>query len=416
MLTWIKIAVRNILKNGRRSFYTILAIAMGFAAVNIFGGFTDYIFANLRDASIYNQGDGHLTIFKKGFLDEGQLDPIRYLLTESELETVRNVAMNTPHVLLVTPKLQISGLISNGTVSTIFYANGTVPSEKALIRTRARGMISKIKLFEGKPLEDDVTYGVGLSAGLAKKLNLPLDSTGTAMAVAVNGMVNALDIQVFQTFESVMEVLNDKMMEVPLRFAQSLYDTSSVDRICVLLEDNSYTEPLRQKLEQALKDKGLDVEIRTWVELSSFYRKVKDMFNIIFFFIFVIVLIIVVMSIINTISMSVMERTREIGTLRALGLKRRGIINLFAVESAMLGILGSSLGIFLTALGWAFIRILQPTWIPPHITKRLPLEIYIVPDYLLMSFLFLAVLSILAAMFPARKAAFKSINDALGHV
>jgi putative ABC transport system permease protein len=81
----------------------------------------------------------------------------------------------------------------------------------------------------------------------------------------------------------------------------------------------------------------LELDIKTWKELDPLYTRIKDMFDIMFLFIFVIVFVVAVMSIVNTMSMAVLERTREIGTLRALGVKRPGIVRIFALESAMLG-------------------------------------------------------------------------------
>ena len=89
------------------------------------------------------------------------------------------------------------------------------------------------------------------------------------------------------------------------------------------------------------------------------------MFDVIFLFLFIIFFIIVVMSVANTMSMAVFERTREIGTLRALGLKRRGVMLLFAIESSLLGILGTVGGILLTLLGWWVVDFFKPTWTPP---------------------------------------------------
>jgi putative ABC transport system permease protein len=168
-------------------------------------------------------------------------------------------------------------------------------------------------------------------------------------------------------------------------------------------------------LQKLLADKGLDVEIKNWEEMSHFYRKVRDMFNVIFLFLFLIVFVIVVMSVVNTISMSVLERTREIGTLRALGLKRIGIINLFAVESALMGVFGSAFGALITVVTWWIIKVVEPTWVPPQITQRIPLEVYLAPSYMIASFVFLIILSIGAATAPARKAAHTSIVEALGH-
>jgi putative ABC transport system permease protein len=391
------------------------AIALGFAAVNIFGGYTSYMFINLKNSFIYSQGNGHLTIFKKGFLDEGKLDPVKYLIKEDELETIKEVCKSDSRVLLVTPKLQITGLVSNGNVSTIFYAEGRVPSDFRFMRSKSTGMLARLDSFHGNPLQDDVLQGIGLSTGLSKKLNMPIGASGTALSPTVDGMVNALDVLVFQTFESPMEAVNDKLMDVNLAFAQTLYDTKSVDSVTVLLEDTALTEQMGPHLQKLLTDKGLDVEIKNWEEMSHFYRKVRDMFNVIFLFLFLIVFVIVVMSVVNTISMSVLERTREIGTLRALGLKRIGIINLFAVESALMGVFGSAFGALITVVTWWIIKVVEPTWVPPQITQRIPLEVYLAPSYMIASFVFLIILSIGAATAPARKAAHTSIVEALGH-
>ncbi|MDV3242983.1 MAG: ABC transporter permease [Methylocaldum sp.] len=415
MMTWIKLALRNLFRNRRRSLFTILAIGLGFAAVNTLGGFTAYIFTSLKDSYIYAQGNGHLSVFKTGFLQEGKLDPTRYLIDEEEMGVIQQVLARHPEIVVVAPQLHISGLLSNGKVSTIFIAAGRVPSAVRRINEHARGMIGKIQLFDGKSLEDDVIHGIGLSRGLAEQLNLDLGSDAVAMAPTVSGQINALDAQVFQLFDGPVEALEDKLMSVSLKFAQSLYDTGSVDRLTLLLTNDDTTETVRAQLAGELAAEGLKLEVKTWNELSTFYTKVKQMFDVIFLFTFLIVFTIVVMSVINTVSMAIMERTREIGTLRALGFKRRGIIGLFAAESMLLGILGSLLGMVLTLITWSGVAFFKPTWIPPQITRRVPLEVYLVPDYMLYSILLLIVLSLAAASLPARTAARMQIVGALGH-
>ncbi|MDD5319954.1 MAG: FtsX-like permease family protein [Methylococcales bacterium] len=416
MMTWIKLAIRNLFRNGRRSFFTILAISLGFAAVNALGGFTAYIFTNLKNAYIYNQANGHLCIFKQGFLHEGKLNPTQYLLDEADVSVIRAVLHGHPEVVVASPQLHISGLLSNGQVSTIFIAAGRVPSEVRTINSAAMGGMAKIKLFTGKQLEDNLAFGVGLSKGLAEQLKFELGATAVAMAPTVSGQINALDAEVLQVFDSPVEALEDKLMLVPLKFAQSLYDTTGIDRLIVLVQNDAQTEPMRALLAQELAEHGLKLDIKTWNELSPFYTKVKQMFDVIFMFTFLIVFTIVVMSVINTVGMAIMERTREIGTLRALGLKRRGIIGLFAIESMLLGFFGSLLGVMLTLSVWWGIKVMEPTWIPPQITSRIPLEIYLVPYYMLYSTLLLVALSLIAACLPARKAARMEIVSALGHV
>jgi putative ABC transport system permease protein len=183
-----------------------------------------------------------------------------------------------------------------------------------------------------------------------------------------------------------------------------------------LLDNTENTETVLNRLQTIFSEKGLDLEIKTWKEMSLWYRKVKDMFDVIFVFLFSIVFIIVVMSVINTMSMAVVERTREIGTLRALGLKRRGVVRLFAVESIILGILGTIVGFGLTCLTLLGIGLFKPTWIPPGITTRIAIKVEFVPEQMFYSFVFLLLLCLIASLVPAKRAAQQNVVDALGHV
>ena len=415
-LTWLTLATRNLLRNGRRSLFTIAAIGLGFLAVNVLGGFTAYIFTSLQDSYIYAEANGHLTIFKSGFLDKGKLDPTRYLLNEAQLASIRQVLARQPEVILGTPQLQLSGLLSNGQISTIFVASGRVPSDvEAIARHAAGAGGQRLTLYDGKPLADNISYGIGVSHGLAQQLSLQLGSTAVAMAPTVQGQINALDAQLWQLIDAPIEALEDKLATVPLAFAQKLYDTGSVDRVTVLLHSTDQTQAMRARLATALAAAGLQVDIRTWNELSPFYTKVKKMFDVIFFISFLIVFTIVVMSVVNTLTMAVMERTREIGTLRALGVKRRGIVALFSLESMLLSGCGSLLGAALTLVVVHLIGVLQPTWIPPQIARSVPLQIHLVPQYWVFSAILLLLLSMLAAVMPARKAARMAITNALGY-
>jgi putative ABC transport system permease protein len=135
-----------------------------------------------------------------------------------------------------------------------------------------------------------------------------------------------------------------------------------------------------------------------------------------FFFLFTIVIVIVVMTTVNTMGMAILERTREIGTLRALGLKRRGVSLLFAMEGALLGFFGSFVGMVLHVCVWAIIRAYPPTYIPPGISMPVALTVDLVPQVLFLLMLCLIFLSLFAAIIPARRAAKQNVVDALGHV
>jgi len=120
--------------------------------------------------------------------------------------------------------------------------------------------------------------------------------------------------------------------------------------------------------------------------------------------------------VVNTMGMAVLERTREIGTLRALGLKQRGVSILFAIEGAMLGLLGTIFGVILNVAVWGVIRIVEPTYIPPGVSTPVPLIVNLVPQAMLILMVFLILLSLIAAILPARRAARQNVVHALGHV
>ncbi|NOR20481.1 MAG: FtsX-like permease family protein [Xanthomonadales bacterium] len=412
---WIEIAARNLRKNWRRSLFSIFAICIGFTAVNIFGGFTAYIFENLRESFIYGGGNGHVTVVKKGFLDQGRIDPVNYLPDETIQAGLQQQLDKLSGIAIVGRQLRINGLVSNGEVSTIFIAEGRLFSAYNAMRERAQGVVSA-KNYDGRRLLDSNVYEIALSEGLSRALNLTLESEGMVTAPTVDGYVNALDFKVAQVFRGAPETLDDKLLIVPLSFAQSLYDTRSVERVNILLDEHTDTENFIQRLQQACVAANLDVDIRSWDELSIFYNKLKNMFDILFAFVFVIVFLISAMSVVNTVSMAVLERTREIGTLRALGANRTQILRLFLIESGLLALIGVTAGLVLTLLVWWGIGESELSWVPPIFTARIPLEVYLVPSYLMLSSVVFLSLSVIATLSPVWRANRRGIVDALGHI
>lgn len=415
MLMWLTISLRNIIKNGRRSLMTVLAIALGYAAINLFQGYVHSTYAGLTNAAIHGEGLGHITIFKKGYLDQGKLHPEKFQFSKSEVERISTIVRTEADVRLVTPRLSVSGILSNGRNSTIFIAEGLVPAEDKEIR----GDLSKYTSFSGTYLDDKEKTGVVIGSELAAMLDLKVGSDAVILSNTYSGMANALDAKIAGIYNTGNTATNDKMLLMTFRHSQDLMDYSGAERLVILLKDGRNGKNLMSvmgRLQKGLTDAGFSADMKTWNELSVFYKQVKNLFDMIFLFIFIIVLVIVVMSVVNTMSMSVMERTREIGTLRALGLKRVGVKTLFATEGALLGILGSALGgiIFFTVYG--IITAMHPTYVPPGSSNPVPLRVDLVWPVLVRTVLSLSVLALIAAYVPARRSARMAIVDALGHI
>lgn len=411
MSKWLKLALRNILRNKRRSLVTLLAIGVGFAAISLFRGYVSNVYSGLRTSAIRGEGLGHLTIFKAGWLEKGKLDPERYMFSKAEVEPITKLVLEEKGVLLATPQVQVTGMVSNGTASTIFIAQGVVPRDDQTIK----GAWAQFRPIKGQGLQEQKSFGVEMAQDLARYLNLKAGSEGVVMSTTLGGQMNAMDIQVAGVYDSGSDATNDKFMRFTFPFAQSLLDTRNAERVVVLLEEWEKTWDMQKRLLEKIRQAGFACEIKTWDALSMSYSKVKGMFDIIFVFIFSIVLVIVVMSTVNTMGMAVLERTREIGTLRALGLKRRGVSLLFALEGGLLGLFGSLIGVILHLVSWAIIRSYAPSYIPPGVSTPIPLLVDLVPQVLALLAVCLMLLSLLAAIIPARRAARQNVVEALGH-
>jgi putative ABC transport system permease protein len=412
MIKWMKLAFRNILRNKRRSLVTIAAVGIGFAAISVYHGYIHSVYEGLRIMAIRGEGLGHLRINKAGWKETGKLEPEKYMFTREETLEIIKLVGEEQGVILATPQIQVTGLVTNGATSTVFIAQGVVPRDDK----RIKGRWVEFLPIDGEALNDETLYGVEIASDLARYLNLQKGSDGVVMAPTLNGQMNALDIHISGIYDTGNDFSNDKFMRFNFYYAQSLLDTQSAERIVVLLDDWRKTENTRALLLDKLQKAGIDCEIRTWDELSLGFSKMKSYLDTVFLFIFSIVLVIVVMTTINTMGMAILERTREIGTLRALGLKFRGVSILFALEGALLGLFGSMMGILLHIVVWAFIKVHPAHYMPPGFSVSVPMMVDMVPLMLLFLSFCLVLLSLVAAIIPARRAARKNIVNALGHV
>jgi putative ABC transport system permease protein len=169
-------------------------------------------------------------------------------------------------------------------------------------------------------------------------------------------------------------------------------------------------------LTESFKDKPLTV--LTFDQINPFFGQTIKMFDVIFGFISVLIGAIVLFMLGNTMSMTVAERTVEIGTLRAIGLRCNGIRNLFVCEGLLLGMVGVSMAIVLAVLISFVVNQSGFTWVPPGRMTQVPLTIRVVGEYRLMlgSSLGLMLVATLSAWWPAQRAARMNIVDALRHV
>lgn len=414
-MTWFSLALRNLLRNARRSITTIAAVALGYAAINILAGFTAYMFASIEDAHIYEQINGHVQIWKEGARGYGGSDPGEYLIPAEDFAAIQAFAAEDPRIILSAGLLEVKGNVDYEGTPGFFIGQAMVPEERDAIHERSTALRSADgSTYEGRPLTKETPFGIAITTGMAENMGLEIDSDVILMAPSISGQMNAIDAQILQIADVASEALDNRYVFMPLSLGQSLYDTQAVSCVRFLLEDSASTDAVVASLRERFPETEWDVI--PWYDVSKLYLRTKRMFDIIFGLVFAIIATIVTMSVLNTIGMAVVERTKEIGTLRALGLKQPGVIRLFGIESALLGIIGAITGLIITVTLALTVAAVKPTWEPPVTAREIVWEIRILPDYLLVTFLLLVLFTSLAAIAPARRAAKQSIVDSLGHV
>jgi putative ABC transport system permease protein len=151
--------------------------------------------------------------------------------------------------------------------------------------------------------------------------------------------------------------------------------------------------------------------------LNPFYGQTLGMFAAIFGFISVLIGAIVLFTVTNTMSMAVVERTAEIGTLRAIGLRRSGIREMFMCEGLILGCLGAVFGIVAAVAAAWFVNQLGLQWTPPSRVEAVPLSVRLVGEhgFIITHAIGLVVVGTVSALLPAARAASMNIVDALRH-
>jgi putative ABC transport system permease protein len=393
-----------VLRHRRRSGLAIGAIAFGTAALILAGGFIEWIFVDFRESSIRSQL-GHIQITRQGYRDGATAEPFAFILP-NDPATLREIEA-VPQVRLVAPRLAFNGLVSAGETTLSFIGEGVDPDKETALS-------DAMTISAGEPLAASDPGGAILGDGLAANLGVKPGDTLVLLATTASGGTNAIEVRVRGTFFTVTKAYDDAALRVPLVTAQRLLRVTGVHKWVVLLRDTSETTRTLATLRRQLE--GRKVELVPWSDLADFYNKTVELFSRQLGVVRFIVGLIIVLSISNTMIMSVLERTWEIGTSMAIGVRRRQILLMFLAEGTLLGLIGGTLGLVagaVLAIGISAIGIPMPP--PPGMSHGFKGGVLLTAA---LSFGALAIAvgtTLIASVYPARKASRLPIVDALRH-
>lgn len=395
-------AVKNVARQRGRTLAGTVAVTFGIVAYLLAGGFIEWIYWAMREGVI-KANIGHVQITRVGYLKSGLSDPFGFLIPEKSPE--QESIAKLPHVELLSPRLSFSGLLSLGDSTASYIADGVDPIKE-------KRLSSDLRISSGQGMDPSDPMGIIVGQGLATSIGMKIGSKVVLLANTRTGGVNAVEVTVRGTFTSATKAYDDTALRVPIDLAQKLLKVTGSHRWVLLLDDTAHTDAVVQSVRRQLDGKGFDVV--PWMDLADFYNKTRTLFSKQVSFMQLIIALIIMLSISNTMMMTVMERTGEIGTTLALGIPARGILLGFMIEGAMLGIIGGVIGL---ALGYALARLISMVGIPmpppPGLSHSFIGEILVTP-WLGAQALALAFLTTLAAsIYPAWKASRLIIVDAL---
>lgn len=405
----LTMAWRNLRRNGRRSLVTILAICFGFAAITLFGGYIANVFEGLKRQAIEGETLGHLTVAKKDYFEIGMTNPEDFVFTGEEVTAMTELLAKDPDIALVSPRLSLRGLASNGRTSVIFIGDAIVRTDYGKIRKDFRPE-------RGGMLDTADAYGIVVAENLAKALDLEKGDGIILFASTIDGQANALDFNIVDMYNTGNAATNDKAVIVPFESASRLLDTTGAERLTLMFKDGVDIEAKQEAIAALLQNAGYVVDVRSWEQLSAFYKQVRNLFTMIFSFIFSIVVIIAFMSIVNTMSMVVIERTREIGTLRSIGMHRFAVMRLFSLEGLLLALAGCAFGLLILFGVGGAINLAGMTYVPPNSSTPVLLLVNFPAAIISIALAAIVLCTVLASIAPARRAARASISESLRHV
>lgn len=398
-----RLALRNILRQRRRSLIALAAIGFGVTAMMLAAGYIEWIFwANREEVAIKQYG--HIQVSQPGYHADGKSDPLAYLLPNDPAALA--AIERAPGVQAVAQRLDFSGLVSHGDSTLSFLGLGIDPVKDPAMRN--------LIINEGQPLDASDPKGILMGAGLAANLGVKKGDTIVLLANASGGGLRAVEGHVRGLVSITVKAYNDSMLYLPIDTARELLRVQGSHLWIAMLQRTEMTDATvtRLKQERSLEKR----EIVPWEKLADFYHKTVELFSRQIGIVKLIIASIIVLSISNTMTMSVMERTVEIGTAMALGIRRKRILSLFLMEGGLLGVLGGGLGVmagYLLATGLSIVGIPMPAG--PGMAHGFIATIMVTPGIALEAFLLAIFTTLLASIYPAWRASQLVIVDALRH-
>ena len=405
LLDIVHLSLLNVLRNSRRTILTLLSIATGFVALVCFGGFVEFSFVGLRETIIRTQV-GHFQIHKAGYQAGHLAEPEEFLIEDPD--EIEDALSELEDAETVVQRFSFSGLASTG--------NSTVNVSVIGIDPKKSSSFSDFEiLLEGRQIRRNDTSAGVVGEVLMQGLGAEIGDWATMIVTTIDGVINAVDFEIVGVVSTGSQAYDEVYVKIPLELAQRARDTEDAVEIVVLLEETEKLDKALAEAEDILAASGRKFETTNWLDVAPYYHRVVALYSGLFNVFSVIVGIVVMFSVANAVTMSIFERTPEIGALRAIGATRSRILVMLLLEGLIVGILGCIVGIILSVLVTYFVEVSGGISIPapPGMSRGYQAEFLLTYRVIFIAAAITIVSSIVSSIYPSVAASRMSIIKAL---
>ncbi len=330
MLAW-----RNVWKNKRRTVLTLLTIMVGCAMIIFFRAINDGGHETMIEDSIA-ANTGHIQVHEKGFWENMSID-YAFIPEGAVMKHLRS----DPRIAASSRRVHAAGLVSfeNNTFGTLIQ--GVDPDREKMVST-----LHKTIRPGGRYLMQEDGKQIVIGETLAKNLGVKVGDSISMLSQGFDGSIAAANLTIVGVFKTLNPRYDQGLIIMPLSTAEELFTMMGyISSIVIKLKSTSDMEAVRANMRALPNTKHL--EIMGWDDLTPELIQaivMDDLFGNIFY---LILFLITAFGVLNTVQMSVFERTREIGIMMAIGTRPGQIVRLVLFESVFISLLGVALGAIL---------------------------------------------------------------------
>ncbi|MFQ6086951.1 MAG: ABC transporter permease [Candidatus Bathyarchaeia archaeon] len=406
----LAMAVENMKQRRLRTFLTTLGVVIGITAIIALASLGEGFRLTVKERMQQGFEINVLTVMSGGILTGTGSE-----FTDEDIENIRNIT----GVVVASPLIQKTGVTpysadgsKNSTAwvmlavnftefwqiypERLLFENGSLP-EYIQNNTIVLGYNvqhpseNEIFAYPGENITVQITMR---KAGVPAVKNYTFSVAGALEKSGAAGFINF-----------------DNTIFIPLETAKQIYEVDAIDMVFVKIEDPDDSEEVAREIEESFQPRDVRVLVP-----STFMQQVESVLNMLETFLISIAsiaLLVAGLGIMNIMTVSVMERTREIGILKAIGAKNRTILTMFLSEAALIGLIGGVAGVpvgytIAHAMG-AFLFRFTPQPERSLITGTRPPPLSVTPilsiQWTVGAVIFGVIVSIIFGWYPARKAA-----------